>query len=463
MSRNRAFSVLSIVLVLAFVLAACAPAATPTPVLQPTQAQQATAVPEATQAPAPTEASAEPVELRITWWGSQARHDATIKVIELFEREHPNIKINYEYCGWGDYWTKLTTQASGGDLPDIMQQDYAYITEWTSRGLLVPLDDYVSSGVIDLSDASEGMTGGGLVDGKLMGVTLGATTQAWVIDVDAFEQAGVEIPAFDWTWDDFSTVATQLHEKLGIWGMGTGMWNEQLWGSLYLSADGWRYNSDGTAIGYTDDQPFIDYLKMCVSLQESGALLPRAEEVATYENKGVETRPIVAGKAAMDYISSNQIVAVWDAAGEDRNLKLVPLPRLVGGKSANYIKPSMFWSITSQSKHPKEAAEFIGFFTNSIEANKIMAAERGVPISSKVQDALKPDLGKSQLEMFNYTAEVAKDAQPIPPADPPGHSDLIKNVYMPQVMDPVAYGQLSPEDAAALLREQANEILSANK
>ena len=93
--------------------------------------------------------SGSPVELRVAWWGSQDRHNRTIKAIELFQKKYPQIKVTYEFAGWGDYWTKMTTQAAGRNLPDVMQQDYAYITEWSSRGLIAPLDDYVKSGTID--------------------------------------------------------------------------------------------------------------------------------------------------------------------------------------------------------------------------------------------------------------------------------------------------------------------------
>jgi multiple sugar transport system substrate-binding protein len=106
---------------------------------------------------------------------------------------------------------------------------------------------------------------------------------------------------------------------------------------------------------------------------------------------------------------------------------------------------------------------FIDFFTNSIEANEALLAERGVPISSKVRQALQPKLGRSQAEMFAYLERVSKDVQPIPPPDPPGHTEIVKNVFVPQVMDPVAYGRLAPEKAAALLRQEVNVILAKAK
>ncbi len=411
-------------------------------------------------------AAAQPAtELRVAWWGSQDRHNRTIKAIELFQKKYPHIKVTYEFAGWGDYWTKMTTQAAGRNLPDVMQQDYAYITEWSSRGLLAPLDDYVKSGAIDTREVADALLKGGVVNGKLVAVNLGSNSQCWALDVDAFRKAGVELPPPNWTWADFERIANALHEKLGIWGMGSGIWNEQIWGSLYFSGGSWRYSPDGTRIGYADDKPLVDYLTMLLRLQKANALVPRADELASHSQEtSVELTPLVTRKAAMAYFWSNQLVAVWKAAGGDeRNLTLMPLPRVVGGKSANYLKASQFWSITSHAKQPKEAAMFVDFFTNSLEANDALMAERGVPISSKVRQHLQPKLGRSQAEMFAYLDRVAKDVQPIPPPDPPGHTEIVKNVFVPQVMDPVAYGRLSPEKGAALLRQEVNTILAKAK
>lgn len=104
--------------------------------------------------PAPASTSGESVELRIAWWGSQNRTTRTLDVIKLFEKEHPNIKISPEYASYDDYFTKLTTQAAGKSLPDLIQQDYPYIAEWVSRDLLLPLDDYVSNGSLNLKGVS---------------------------------------------------------------------------------------------------------------------------------------------------------------------------------------------------------------------------------------------------------------------------------------------------------------------
>jgi multiple sugar transport system substrate-binding protein len=408
----------------------------------------------------PMMAFAEDIELRIAWWGSQNRHDRTIKVIEMFMKEHPNITITYEPSGWNDHWTKMSTQAAGGNLPDIMQQDYARLEEWVEKGMLHPLDEFVEAGVLDFSNVSEGNLAGGMIDGKLYAVNIGTNSECWILDVDAFEKAGVELPPQDWTLEDFEKIVLELHEKLGIWGMGDNINNEQRWKSNLLSLGKWAYSDDGKALGYTDDEQFIEYIKMILRLQEAGAIPNRAEEVAEFDGQGVEAKAIVSGKSAMDYMWSNQIVAVWNAAGEDRNLIMVHPPRPKGGTAANYVKPGQFLSVTAHAKHPKEAAMFIDYFTNSVEANKVLLAERGVPISSVVAEGLTELLTPSQLQMFQYMARVEKDSSPLPPPDAIKHAEVINNVYWPEFMDPILYGQMSAEDGVKRFRELASEILA---
>lgn len=459
--RTRIRSLLSIIALLMLTVTACgAPGegSAGTASQAPTEGQQATPSPAASSAE-----SQEPVELRMAWWGSQDRHDRTIKVIELFQKKYPHITFTYEFSSFDDYWPKMTTHAAGGNLPDIMQQEYSYISEWYSRGQIIPLDDYVTSGAINLSDVSDELVEGGKLNGKLVGINVGSNTQCVVIDVDLFTQAGLDVPADDWTWADFEKTAMTLHEKLGIWGMGDDLLIEAMWKNVYFSKGEWVFSQDGTQMGYTDDQPFIDYLNMALRLQEAGAIPPRQEEVSSYRGQGLQNKAGVTGKAAMDVFSSNQLVAYWQAAGDNRNFKLVPIPRVPGGKSANYIKSSQFLSITANSKHPQEAAMFLDFWTNDVEANEILGAERGVPIAGKVRDALKPKLSKAQSEAFDYVERVATDAQPIPPPDPPGYTEILTNVYVPQVTDPVMYEQITPEQGAALLRNEGNAILAKNK
>ncbi|MBN2471264.1 MAG: extracellular solute-binding protein [Anaerolineae bacterium] len=398
--------------------------------------------------------------LRITWWGSQDRHDRTIEVIGMYE-EATGVDIEYEFSGWGDYWTRVSTQAAGNELACIMQHDYRYLTEWQSRGLIIPLDEYIESGVIDTTNIPEAALASGRVGGELYGFNLGNNSQTFLLDLDAFEAAGVELPAWDWTWEDFEEIALKLHEELDIWAIGPTLPDIALWASLYLGHGEPLYNEDGSALGYEDDQILVDYMNMIMRLQEAGAI-PTQAESGDFIDVGPEGAPLVSGDAAMDYRWSNQVVAVASAAGEDRNLKLWTLPRPVDGQSQNYLKPSMFFSITSQCETPEAAAEFINYFVNDLAANDVLFAERGVPVSSAVREHMDEMLDPVQADMFSFLAQVAEDASPIQPPDPPGAADLRDNVYTPLFVEPVLFGLITPEEGAAILREEANAILAAN-
>jgi multiple sugar transport system substrate-binding protein len=457
-SRNKIFLAIALSVALLAVLSACAPQATPTP----TVAQSTPVVPAATAKPTiavPT-ATPEPVTMHISWWGSQSRHDITIKVIEMFMAEHPYITITYDYATFADYWTLMATKAAGGNLSCVMQQDYAYYKQYVKDGLLSELDPYVADGTIDLSNVSPDAIGGGKVDGKLYALSLGTNSQSFVIDLDLLKNAGLSLPKPDWTWKDFEDMNMAITAKLGIMGNGGGLENPQILNALYLSLGQGLYSDDGKSLGFTDLQPLIDYFTMMVKLQDAKAMLSREEQVASPPS--LENNALVTGKAAMYFAHTNQIVALWKAAGENRNLQMVPVPRAVGAtKSANYFKPSMFFSISSQCKTPKEAAMFIDFFTNSVEANKILMAERGVPISSVVADALKPLLTKSQIASFDFLASLLGNVSPIRPPDPAAHNDILTNVYTPLVLDPMMFHQITPQEAAEIFYREANKLLAA--
>jgi multiple sugar transport system substrate-binding protein len=409
--------------------------------------------------------SSQKVELKIAWWGSQVRHENTIKVIELYQKLNPNVSITYEFASFDDYWTKVTTMAAGGQLPDVMQQDYSRIAEWQKRGLLEPLDSYVANKTLDLSDVAKPIIDSGRLDGKLYAVSLGSNSYSMMLDVDAFKKAGVPLPAQDWTWDDFEKIATQIHQKLGIYGIGGGFEVDELaWKATLLSAGKTMYTADGKTLGYdaSYDRYLSDNLKMLQRLIKAGAAPTYAEYLASFggSSNNVQLDAIVTGKAAIEAVWSNQVVAVAKAAGEGRNFAVVHLPRLKkGGTPGNFLKPSQFFSVTSQSKNKVEAAKFIDFFTNSVEANKILNAERGVPVAAKVRAALKEIADPVNKEIFNYLDRVAKDAAPTPPPEPARHADIRNNVYVPLIREQVFYGLISPDDAVKQLRVKALEIL----
>jgi multiple sugar transport system substrate-binding protein len=461
--RNKNISqlVIALIMVFAITLSGCGAQATPAPAT----VAPATVAP-ATQAPAtavPPTAAPEPVEMAVTWWGSQARHDATIKVIEMFMAENPNITITYDFASFPDYWTMNTTKAAGGNLPCVMQQDYAYFKQYVNDGLLLPLDPYIADGTLDLSNVSPDAISGGKVDDKLYALSLGTNSQAFAIDTDLFTQAGVAIPKPDWTWQDFEDINNELHTKLGVYGnaglMGQPTIVNIFMNSTYLSLGSGLYALDGKSLGFTNPQPLEDFFSMLVRLQDAGAVPSYAAELANLPT--LQNNAFTSGKAAMIFAHTNQVVALWTAAGADRHIQLLTVPRAVGAtQSANYFKPSMFFSISSQCKTPEAAAMFINYFTNSVDANKVLMGERGMPISSAVADGIKSSLTPSQVLGFDFLNSLLGNVSPIRPPDPAANNDISTNVLGPLVMDPMLLNRITPAQAVQVYFTEANKLLA---
>jgi multiple sugar transport system substrate-binding protein len=425
---------------------------------------------ESPSAPGGGGTSAGPVQLKMAWWGGMERANRTRAVVAMFEAQNPNVKVETEFYmstqGMGipgtDYWPTVNKYAGDGTLPDIIQQDYAYLEEWHGRKLLRPLDDYLADGTVKLNDVPKAFVDGGKVGNDLVAISLGINTQVIVVDTDVLAKHNIAVPGDDWTWEDFERIALEIKAKEGIFGAGAGMWGYTPgWKAIYLSLDKWVFSADGKALGYTDDQPWIDHYKMLLRLKAAGAIPTLAQEPTS---PAPEMQLTVTKKAAMEHVFSNQVVGLWTAADKangdvHRNFKVLPLPRVKGGKSPIYMKPSQYFSVTTASKHPKEAAKLIEFFTNDIEANKILKGERGVPINSKVLAAVKTVSDQITADSFGIIERGAAFATKLPPNDPPTWTPLLNTILTPTgkaIMDEM----VTPEAGVAQFRTKATAHLA---
>jgi multiple sugar transport system substrate-binding protein len=403
--------------------------------------------------------------LKVAWWGSADRTRRTKDVIAMFEAQNPDIKITPEFYvptqagGVGvAYWPTMNAHAAAGTLPDVMQHDYAFIEEWTQRGLLRVLDDLIADGSLDLSDVPAGLVDGGRVGGKVMGISLGLNTQAIVIDTDVFAAANIPIPHDDWTWQDFKQIAMKIKATRNIWGAGSGLHGYTPgWKAVVLSMGQWVFSADGRALGYSDDHPWTSHFQMLLALKQEGAIPQLSQEPA---GSNVEVLPMVTGKSAMEHLHSNQLVAMWTAAGLHRNFKILPLPRIKGGISPVYMKPSQYFSVTSTSPHAVAAARFIDFFTNDVAANKILGGERGVPVATQVLAALKPTLSRMAAESFDLIERATAYATDLPPNDPPPWTTILTTIFTPKVVRPIMLDEITPKAGVQLFRTEASAVLA---
>lgn len=407
-----------------------------------------------------TESTGEPVTLKITWWGGQGRHDYTQKMLDAYTASHPNVTFEAMPSGWDGYFDKLATQAASGSMPDIVQMDYLYITTYAKNNSLADLQQFVDDGTIDTSKIDQNLLNTGNINGKLNGMVLSSSYLSVGYNPEVLADAGVTEPDSSWTWDDFIQTAETVKEKTGKYGMAGGPVDDTNLFNYWVRQHGESlFSEDKKAIGYADDKLCSDFIQMWADLMAKGAA-PNPDEYAAIQTLGEEGRPVVTGEGAMLTEWNNYATKV---SGTNDKLKMVTPPMVAGSDAKGlWMKPGMFFSIAETSKVKKEAAEFIDWFVNSEEANDIMMAERGTPVSSEIRDYMVASgkLSDQQATMFKGVEYALALCGETPDPDPVGMSEV--NESFKNAAYSAFYGQMTPEEAAAKFRKDADAILSRN-
>lgn len=402
----------------------------------------------------------EEVTIKIAWWGGQTRHEQTQQVLDLYTQLHPNVKFEASPSGWDGYFEKLSTQTASGSMPDIVQMDYLYLTTYAKNNSVADLQEYIDNGTIDVSAIDEKLLNTGKIDDKMTGLVLSTSMLSFGYNPDVLAEAGVEAPSADWTWSDFLEMNRKVHEVTGKYGPAMDTALDTNGFNYWVRQHGQKlFSDDNKSLGYTDDKICADYFEMWNTLMEEG-VLPNPDEYAQIATLGQEAGPVVTGDAAMIMEWNNYASKV---SSVNDKIKMIT-PPLADDSDAKglWMKPGMFFSVAETSKVKQEAAEFINWFINSEEANEIMMAERGTPVSSKIRQYLADSgkLGEQQTAMFESVDTAAAICGDTPAPDPVGMSEV--NEAFKNAANSVYYGQSTPEEAAAAFREEADAILARN-
>ena len=391
--------------------------------------------------------------VNILWWGSQTRHDLTVKLIEKFEELNPDIDVVMDYSDWSGYWTKLPAQVAGGQTPDVFQMDYAYLSQYAENGVLAELDSYIADGSLDMSDVSENVLASGQVNGKTYAISTGTNAPAMLYRKDILDELGLTLP-MNPTMSEYTAVAKAVYEATGLRDTYVTDCSAVIL-RIHLRNYGLNlYNEDATALGFDDPKHLVNMWKLALQAQEEGwGLMPgEAAAVTAFDSMVVD--------AWSRFQNSNELQAYRDATGKD--IGMVMLPSMDDATTpALFLKPAMFWCVGSDSENKEAAVRFINFFTNSPECFDIVGIERAVPISAKMREYVAPSLNETSQEVAAYIDFVSQPGMtsPLMNADPAVASTVSE--LLDQYSEQVRYGMVDDLDATARqFMDEANEILA---
>lgn len=400
-------------------------------------------------------ALAQAAQLRLIFWGGQARADRTYGVTDLYTR-NGGPAVAGEFLAWADYWPKLATQTAGGNAPDVIQMDYRYIVEYAKRNAIAPLDEFIG-GALDLADFDQDQLDGGKVDGKLYGISLGANSVALLVNTAVFEEAGVALPGRDTTYDDIRAMGEAFNSanvRGGMKVIGDGSGSEPMLDNWLRQRGKALYTAEGK-LGFDADDA-VEWFRLWASLRADGICVS-AEDQALDTNGPLELTMVALGKAAIVPSNSNQLVA-HQAINKDR-LTITNYPRIAPGVGGgHYRKPSMFFSVGGSSANKEAAAQLVNFFVTDPEASKILGVERGIPCSAAVREALAPTLDEQSQIALNFVANLGDLLGPLPPS-PPAAAGEIDISLLRTLSQEVAFGARTPEDAGPYFVKEATAIL----
>ncbi len=419
-----------------------------------TQATTAAAGGETTTAAAAAETTAAPADsgekitLSLCWWGNQTRNDVTKKAADLYMSQNPNVEIKVEFTDWSGYWDKLSAMAAGGNLPDIIQQDYSYLNQYQKSGQLADLTPFIEDGTIDTSKIPESIISSGSIDGKCYAISLGSNAPNMSYDKAIVEQAGVTIPE-QMTIDEFYDISKEIYEKTGAKTFYDGGINMM---QVVARGRGSHLFDDINAGDTTNSKEHFGNVEKFA--QAEFAISP--DLLAEKNPDVVETKPIIDGTTWNDFSFSNQFISISSTAGRDLGITMYPT---LTDASSNpmYLKPSQFFSIAETSQHKEEAAKFINWFTNSVECNEILMAERGIPINTEVAEAIKPKVDEVSQIVFDYVTKVGEIATPIDAPDPAGKGEV--EALGKTIVEDLRYGDITGDEAAEKFVTESKKIL----
>lgn len=402
--------------------------------------------------------AADQVDLRMSWWGGNGRHQVTLKAVEEFQKQHPNIKVKSEYTGWDGHLSRLTTQIAGGTEPDVMQTNWNWLPIFSKTGTGF-YDLNTVKGDLDLTQFDPKELQSTTVDGKLNGIPISVTARVFYFNDETWKKAGIAYPK---TWEELMAAGKTFKSKLGKQYFPVVLEHQDTL-ALLRSYMVQKYNipeidTTKKQFGYSKEQ-WVEFFGMYKKLIDSH-VMPDTKYYASFGKSNMyEMKPWIEGEWAGTYMWNSTINKYSDNLKPPAKLELGSYPMLPGATDAGlFFKPAQMFSISKTTKHPKEAAMLINFLLNEKAGVEALGLERGVPLSKAAVTQLTTD-GVIKDNDPSVAGLKLAQSQPNKLATSPYFDDPQIVSLFGTSLQYIDYGQKTVEETAAEFERQGNRIL----
>jgi ABC-type glycerol-3-phosphate transport system substrate-binding protein len=148
----------------------------------------------------------------ITVWDYYGEATPIKPLIEGFQKENPNITVQYEALDWDTTLEKLNVVTTGGTPPDVVTTDMTWLPKFAALGGFTDLKP-LSGGKLNGVAWDQAYTPGGLeaitYNDQIVAALYDFDVYALYYRADLLEQKGLKVPT---TWAELKDVSTKLAE-----------------------------------------------------------------------------------------------------------------------------------------------------------------------------------------------------------------------------------------------------------
>lgn len=400
------------------------------------------------------------ITLQVSVWVSEVEFAALQELGARYTETHPNVQIEFiNIVDGGPFGRdKLQQMVAGGTPPDIMMMNTGQFEAFGSREVLAPLDERVAAEQFDLGVYFPAAVEGSKIEGVLYGLPKDISDHLVYINTDIFAAAGVELPANEWSWDDYRATAKALtldtdgDGAVDRWGVAVenSAWS---WGSFVHTNGGQILNDERTECMLTSDQA-----KQALNVYYG---LMTVDQAAV--PPGTLPQTPGAGPQFLSGITAMNMAGPWFRPGlveePPFNWTVRSYPR-PGADPALSVLYTDQWAMSSATENPDQAWEllkFLGGPEGQTLWSEIYGSRSITPIQELAQSDAWLTYGGEEHRADNQAFLDQLEFTVAPPTNF-GDGAEAENVWNEQ-LDLVLVGQQSVDDAVQAICDNLGTVL----
>ena len=287
------------------------------------------------------------VVLKFSSWGSQSEIKFFVPLIDEFEKQNPDIKVEFLHIPQ-NYFQKLHLLFASNLSPDVIFINNYYLPKYVSANLLDDLtfiinkDDYFEKAVNALS-----------INSKVYAVPRDVSNFVVYYNKNLFKKYNIPFPNKNWSLNDYLEIAKTFKDK-DVWG--TSLETDFLFLLPYLYSNGASLFDDVGQNLVIDSKDSIATLQFCSDLVNKHKVAPSKTDSASL----TMAQLFLQEKVAM-HVSGRWLVPKYRSEAKF-DWDVVEFPR---GKLGSIVNvDASGYALSSMSKHKNEAIRFIKYISS---------------------------------------------------------------------------------------------------